>query len=456
MLTMILLLLLLVGSIARPTVAVLGIFGFLTVVGLLRRVTPSITASFQVDPLLLIAPAVALALLVRTRPSLLLARRDPIGAMAVVFVTVGIVEILNPLGGGVVAGAVGLLYSVFPLVWFWIGSVLATEFNVSRLGWISVGIGSCVAIYGLYQVQVGFPPWDASWLADHLSEYVALHAGGSIRAFGTFASSAEYAAFMGVGVAFVIASLTRRRVYLLAPGALMLAALVLDASRGVLVLTLLASALVVAFRSRSPRLAVATGVTVAAGAVVVGLFSASITSAAIQTANPFLIHQVTGLLNPFDPSQSTLLAHLNLVTQGLASALQAPFGYGPAATNLAGSRFGGLNLSSEVDISNAFVNFGLIGGIIYLAMTIFALTRAITFAWRDPRPEHLWIMAVLVVNLGQWLNGGYYLLAPLTWFLIGGMNRSWWSRTFGATRALEARSSKTQLADTKLPTPLSV
>ena len=34
-------------------------------------------------------------------------------------------------------------------------------------------------------------------------------------------------------------------------------------------------------------------------------------------------------------------------------------------------------------------------------------------------------MGLLVITLGQWLNGGYYALAPLLWLLIGWANRAW-------------------------------
>src|SRR5205807_331522 len=103
--------LLLAGSFGRPATAVIAVFGFLIVVGLLRRIAPSITESFQVDPLLLVAPAATLALLARTHPQPLLARNDAIGILALVFVAIGIAEVLNPLDGGVVPGAVGFLYS---------------------------------------------------------------------------------------------------------------------------------------------------------------------------------------------------------------------------------------------------------------------------------------------------------------------------------------------------------
>jgi hypothetical protein len=446
LLSAVLLFLLVAASQTRPASAVISVFCFLAVVGLLRRVAPTTMESLQVDPLLLVAPAMAFALIFRTRPQPILAGGDAISVLGLILVAVGVVEVLNPLGGGVVPGSVGFLYSVFPLVWFWIGSVLGTRGVIQRLGWVLVILATCVAIYGLYQIQVAFPPWDAAWLTSHLSDYHALVAGGAVRAFGTFASSAEFATFLGVGVTFVIASVNRRRIYLLIPCVLLVVAQFLDASRGVFVLTLVAAVLVIAFRSRHPSTAIAIGVIVAMAGVVISLLSASINSAATQSANPFVIHQVAGLLNPVDPSQSTLLAHLNLVTQSIGSVLQAPFGYGPDATNIAGSRFATLNLSSEFDISNEFVNLGLVGGVTYGAIVAIAMARAMILAWRDPLPEHIWIMAVMVVNLGQWLNGGYYLLAPLTWFLIGGMTRSWLARRSARQRETASPSSPLSLS----------
>ena len=132
------------------------------VVALARRPVFAEETMLARDPLLLVAPAATLALLARTHPQPLLARNDAIGILALVFVAIGIAEVLNPLDGGVVPGAVGFLYSVSPLLWFWVGSALGTRNVIDRLGRMSVTIGACVAIYGLYQVQIGFPPWDAA------------------------------------------------------------------------------------------------------------------------------------------------------------------------------------------------------------------------------------------------------------------------------------------------------
>jgi hypothetical protein len=38
------------------------------------------------------------------------------------------------------------------------------------------------------------------------------------------------------------------------------------------------------------------------------------------------------------------------------------------------------------------------------------------------------VMGLLVVTLGQWLNGGYYAISPLLWLLVGWSNRLWLDR----------------------------
>ena len=45
-----------------------------------------------------------------------------------------------------------------------------------------------------------------------------------------------------------------------------------------------------------------------------------------------------------------------------------PLGFGPGATTLAASKFGGGALSAEVDIPNVFLSGGIIAGILYVSI----------------------------------------------------------------------------------------
>ena len=98
-----------------------------------------------------------------------------------------------------------------------------------------------------------------------------------------------------------------------------------------------------------------------------------------------------------------------------------PFGQGTAVTNIAADRFGigSTTKGTEVDVSNAFVSLGLVGGVLFLAIVIATFRSAVMSYLRRPDPALLAVIAFLIVMAGQWLNGGFYALAPLTWFFIG-------------------------------------
>ena len=112
---------------------------------------------------------------------------------------------------------------------------------------------------------------------------------------------------------------------------------------------------------------------------------------------------------------------MSLVIEGLEQGIRHPFGQGTAVTNIAADRFGigSSTKGTEVDVSNAFVSLGLVGGLLFLALIIATFRHTVTSYLRRPDPVMLAVIVFLLVTAGQWLNGGYWALAPLTWFLVG-------------------------------------
>ena len=76
-------------------------------------------------------------------------------------------------------------------------------------------------------------------------------------------------------------------------------------------------------------------------------------------------------------------------------------------------------------MANAFVSLGVVGGLLLLGVIGLAFQR-VAAAYRATRdPLLLAVAGLLIVSLGQWLNGGHYALAPLIWFLIGYAVAQW-------------------------------
>jgi hypothetical protein len=226
-------------------------------------------------------------------------------------------------------------------------------------------------------------------------------------------------------VAISSAMLVHRRAIFALTIPFLVVPLFLASGRGVIVLAALATLVALGLRTRNTRLALLI-VVVGLAAAVVGLRSygsgsEASSSSSNSSSNPLVTHQVSGLTNPLDPEHSTLLVHADLVVGGVKQGILHPFGQGTAVTNIAADRFGigSTTKGTEVDVSNAFVSLGLVGGLLFLALVIATFRGAVLSYLRHPDPALLAVIAVLIVTAGQWLNGGFYAVAPLTWFFIG-------------------------------------
>ena len=107
---------------------------------------------------------------------------------------------------------------------------------------------------------------------------------------------------------------------------------------------------------------------------------------------------------------------------GMKWSLRNPLGQGTASTNVGGGESRGSgdqsSGSTELDLSNAFVGLGVVGGVLYLAIVGLTLYQAVKSHFAG-KPAALPIIGVLIVCAGQWLIGGNYALVTLIWLLIG-------------------------------------
>jgi hypothetical protein len=409
----------------RPAAGIPATFVYLIFLTFFRRLLIPAAGWVSFDPMLLVGYLVAIVLIVKLcffdrRPL----APDLLSKLVLALVVLTVLQVANPTGAGFKANLVGLLYAAAPLLWYFVGRAAADDALSDRLSAMVVIVGLVVAAYGLYQTQVGDPPWDVNWL-NTTGGYASLNVGDTVRAFGTFSSSAEYTLFIGAGLAIAFSFFLRGRpVYLLAIP-LLAVALFLGSGRSSLITAFTAVVVMLALRPRRPVLAlVITIVAVAAAYGGLTVFGSSLSSSASGSSS-LVSHQLGGISDPLNPNSSTLLVHISLVVTGFTSGFTHPEGKGPGVTNQAA----GLNQqqsatqqsqATEVDISNAFVSLGLVGGFLYLWIVLLTLWKAVTsyFAGRDAA---LPVIGLLVVGAGQWLIGGAYALSPLTWVLIGGI-----------------------------------
>jgi hypothetical protein len=345
-----------------------------------------------------------------------------------------LVEAANPLQGGLRVGLGGILYVIVPMLAFWVGRALVDEVMLRRILWLVAMFAVLEAIYGLAQALGGLPSWDERWV--QTSGYTALNVGGVTRAFGSFASSQEFATFLAIGLVCWVALLaqkgTLRLPVSLAAIALLGWALVLDSGRTSVFLTVVALFVMLAarFGRRLGGAAAAGIVGITLLIFVAGQFGGASVSTATSSASgvsPLTSHLVAGLANPTG-SDSTLGVHMRELVHGVTVAFTHPFGSGTGSVTVAAGHFGtGQSLTTEVDPGNAGEALGLLGLALYVV--ILGLGLAATYRVASHRRDAVGLAAIglIVVALLQWLNGDLYSVTWLVWLTLGwvDVNYAW-------------------------------
>lgn len=414
------------AAIRFPQMLMTGLAVWVVALGLVRRILLGLGSHALLgDPLLLVEPAILVLLTVVALQRGASRDRTLLTKAVVVLNVLALVEVANPLQGGLTVGLGGLLFVLVPMLAFWVGRALCDDATLRKL-FVLIGLLAIPAsIYGLLQTYAGFPPWDTRWINSVLANgsYLALDVGGVVRPFSSFSAVSEYAAFLGVGIAVWLAwgRRSRRAPVMLAVVALLGTALVLASGRGSVVLTVVAIGVMVAAVARV-RLASAALWGVAALVVLylgVSRLAPQGTTPSTGTTGALVQHQVGGLAQPLNPHTSTLAAHFNGLTSGLRATLTDPIGHGTGSINAAAATFGGVGQGTEVDPSNAGEAFGLPGLVAYLLVAIVGLA----WAYRLAAGRRDWLsvaaLGILVVTFLQWLNGGQYAVAWLPWLILG-------------------------------------
>lgn len=403
-----------------PRAAAIATLLFLPFLALLRRLLILVGGWASLDPLLVVAPLVAAFLLARL---FVVERRrlapERLSLLVLGLLALAVAHSLHPFGFGLEANLVGFMFLGLPLVWFFVGRELADVQGLRTLLYAVLGTAAAVALYGFLQIEAGFPEWDDRWI--DVNGYNALYiTEETIRPFGTFSSSAEYGAFMSVGLVVALAFGMRLRRALLLAVPLLVMMIYLNSSRGMLIIALTVSTVVLILHTRGHWVRMAASLA-AFGAVAGGvilLLNAAYPGAALTE------HQVQGLQ---DPGASTLPLHLEIIEEGFEEAIRRPLGQGTASTTIAATTVADARESktSEFDLLDLFISLGFVGMLVGAAIMAIVLRRTAGFYLARPGPETLACLGLVLVTFGSWFNGGFYAVAPLVWFTVGWVSRRW-------------------------------
>lgn len=409
--------------IAAPRSSLKVLVGWLFALGLLRRMLDLGFGVTRLDPVLLVAPLTWVLLVAVAARRGAFALRTRFATTVLVFSGLVVAGGLNPLQGSAFAGVAGLLFVLVPMLAFWVGR--AADGSLMR-GVLKV-YGICAilaALYGFLQTFSSFPSWDEQWI--RASGYGSLNISGAVRPFSTLSSAGEYSFVLACGIVIWASPVSRRVPRLLRASviALLGLALLFESSRSPVVMIAVGIGAMAACR-------LGRGFLMLTVAVFVGLLLVTTTASSLahdfggsSRRGALVQHQLSGLAQPTNPSNSTLFTHLKLVAGGLGSMLHAPAGKGLAAVTIAGSRFGGNSGSTEADPSNMSVALGIPGFLLYVALAIMALRLAVRRARESRTGVELAAVGLVFVTFLQWLNGGQYAVAFLPWLLLGYLDRA--------------------------------
>jgi hypothetical protein len=407
----------------RPALGCLAMLGYVILLGDLRRIFIPLFGLAGQDPILLVVPVVVGLSCVSLFVTRQLRLDTPLSKAVVLLMAVMVLQILNPLQGGLVVGIAGAIFYLVPLGWFWISRKYASEQLAEQVLTLVIALAVLAALVVLVQTFFGFLPFQQAWIDQ--AGYEALYVGDRVRPFGFSTSASECAHLLAIGAVIVIAFNMKgksRVSLILLP--LIIAGMFLIGSRTIVVKVGFVVALMWAMQGHSwrtwaPRL-------VLAGLVLVfGLYWSLTQIGDMEVsgqARSMVSHQVNGLLNPLDKEHSTAGIHVSMMLNGFRSAFKQPLGYGLGATTMAAGKFGGNAKSSEVDWSNLGLSLGLPGMLLY-GIIIFLTLRALLRVWQRRRsPVALALLGVIFLMGGVWLIGGEYGTTALVWTCIGMMD----------------------------------
>lgn len=406
-----------------PHVLIIGLLPWLVAVGTLRRVlAPFSPARAGGDPLLLVGAVAWMIVAMTAFRRGALTGRTPL-ANAVLALTLALIaSAVNPAQGSLLVGLGGILLVVVPMLAFWVGRKILDERTVAVVIRVIAFLAILSAIYGLAQSFVGLPPWDQRWVATTERDgYTAINVVTGIpRAFGSFSAASEYATFLALGLVSLIARIRKLRVlpFVLGPVILIAVALWFESSRGVVVLSVAALALMLC-ASRGVEL----GRSLVVGAALVATIPLAITHFAPNqfdgtSSAQLTAHQVEGLSDPFGKT-STLPGHISRVVYGLGEGFSNPIGRGVGSITIAAGKYGGTQSGTEGDPGNAGIAAGLLGVLAYLAVLVLGVRAAYSLARTRRDAISLAALGLIVVTFLQWLNGGQYAVAFVPWLMLG-------------------------------------
>ena len=434
--------LLFVVTVSSVHKGIIGILLFLAFMAFLRRAVYSVSPYAKYDPIHLVAPVLVLflfggiVLFDRERLSQAI-KGNNLAKYIVALLGLFVLQVFNPLQGSLLVGFGGILYYVIPAVWFFLALYYADNQLLHKLLTTIVAIAVVTGAYGLWQMSVGFLPFERYWI-EH-GGFASLHVGRFIRAFSTFSSPEEYSRYLQVGGVIAFGYFLKRKnlAWFLLFVFISISTVMAGVRSSVFGLASSVLVFLVIWRIRDLRRAFVRLILLASAFVAIMSFLSPPPSGSIyQSQSVFYTmagHTARGFFDPL--AERTFHFRLKLWQRLLTDIVpRNPFGYGLGSTSIAAQKFGSLEIGTEGYIFALFVNSGVIGGLLFLIISLAVLKKGIYLCAESEGGEIL-VHLVLAIIVGLFLNNVFgssfalYSVAPIGWFLIGYLARQTNSQT---------------------------
>ena len=407
--------------------------------GLLRRAQYLLVDYSTEDPIHLLTPIVtfiAMAALLR-KERLNIFRATPLAGLASLLGLLFILEIFNPLQGGLFVGLSGALFTLVPLAWFYFGQAASEKFIRLALHLI-VFIGILASLHGLYQMLIGYPAFEQYWI-DNTDLYSSIAVGHVRRALATFSSAEEWGRYLEIGaiVAFGFAAAAKTlaaRLGWVICGLASTGAILLSGQRTAIFGLMLGVATLVLLGARSLSGAIGRLAIMLLPVVLVAAFVKAPTEEEVwsknekETVSALLSHTQRGTLKP--ANEDSLQIRLEIWTQLLTQTIPSrPLGAGLGAGSLGEARFARGDELPPID--NSILVMAVACGIPGALLFVWLLARATWLSlWMARRTRNdtangdlkriaASLMLPLVLNSVFGLTFTIYSVAPIAWMLIG-------------------------------------
>jgi hypothetical protein len=423
--------------------------------GFIRRAQYVFVDYSQLDPIHLLTPLVTLMALGRLlqRYRFNIVRATPLAGMVSILTAIFVIQIFNPLQGGIMIGLSGAMLILVPVSWFYFGQAVNARFIRVALQLI-VALGIVTSLYGVYQLIWGYPQFERYWL-ENVEFYVSIGVGHVKRPLATFTNAEEWGRYIAMGalVAFGFGAGSRRllnRTGWFIGGTGLSIVLLFTGQRTAIFGLLLGFGLLFLLGARNFRGVLARLILLLVPIMLIAVFAKPPSEDEMwnkeetETVGTLLSHTQRGTLKP--TGEDSLYVRLEVWQDLIINVIPyRPLGAGLGAGSLGALKFS--NVNEEIAIDNFILVLAVAVGIPGAILFLWILGRATLYAFRQTKraiPDTAEatmariiaaLMPMFVLNNFFGLTFSLYAVAPVGWLLIG-----WISAQEGREQRAEGRA----------------